>query len=126
MVKKKKSIRKWVTFIAFALLIVGGPLFYKYVFTPKNSVELYQELRFADNFEAVKKHILDGNENKFTEEDFKYIQNNSADWVGQFTLFDYGDKSYVVMTSPGTERLKILAVEELPEDIRAFFVELSE
>jgi len=29
------------------------------------------------------------------------------------------------MTSPGTERLKVLAVEELPEDIRKFFLGLS-
>lgn len=29
------------------------------------------------------------------------------------------------MTSPGTERLKVLAVEALPEDMREFFTDLA-
>ncbi|WP_284139795.1 MULTISPECIES: hypothetical protein [unclassified Virgibacillus] len=101
-------------------------MYYVYLFTPKDSLELYQELTFAESFEEVQKHMLDGYEDNFTEEDFHYIQNNSADWIGQFTIFDYRGKSYVVMTTPGTERLKILAVEELPEEVRVFFSELSE
>jgi len=100
-------------------------LYYVYFFTPKNSLELYQELHFADDFEEVQKLILDGYEDNFTKGDFDYIQDKSADRIAQFTLFEYKEKSYVIMTSPGTERLKVLAVEELPEDIRKFFLGLS-
>ncbi|WP_404458286.1 hypothetical protein [Oceanobacillus kapialis] len=126
MFKKKKKLKGWVTFIALVLIIVGGSLYYVHFFTPKDSVELYQELTFADSFEEVQQHMLDGYEDNFSEDDFNYIQNNSADCVGQFTIVDYNDKSYLVMTTPGTERLKILAIEELPEEMRAFFSELSE
>lgn len=38
---------------------------------------------------------------------------------------EFDETSYVIMTSPGTERLKILAVEALPEDVREFFLELG-
>ncbi|WP_249872652.1 hypothetical protein [Oceanobacillus saliphilus] len=125
MVTKKKTLKDWVVFLVLVLFIVGGSTYCLYFFTPKNSLELYQELTFADSFEEVQKLILDGYEDNFTEEDFNYIQANSANIVGQFTLFDYNSKSYVIMTSPGTERLKILAVEELPDDIREFFSVLA-
>ncbi|WP_047985830.1 hypothetical protein [Ornithinibacillus californiensis] len=126
MATNKKPLKDWIAFFALLAIILGGALYYVYFLTPKNSLELYQELAFADSFEDVQKHLLEGYEGNFSEEDFNYIQNNSADWIGQFTIFDYDGKSYVVMTSPGTERLKILAVEELPEDMRAFFSGLSE
>lgn len=126
MFKKKKTLKGWITFIALVLIIVGGSLYYVHFFTPKDSLELYQEFTYADDFEEVKKYVLDGYEDNISEEDFNYIQNNSANWIGQFTIFDYEDKSYLVMTSPGTERLKILAVEELPEEMRMFFFGLSE
>lgn len=126
MFKKEKTLKGWITFIVLILIIVGGSLYYVHFFTPKDSLELYQELTFADDYEDVKKHVLDGYEDNFSEEDFNYIQNNSANWIGQFTIFDYDDKSYLVMTSPGTERLKIHAVEELPEEMRMFFLGISE
>ncbi|MEC5424320.1 hypothetical protein QGM71_12540 [Virgibacillus sp. C22-A2] len=124
MVTKKKKLKDWIIFLVIVLIIVGGSLYYVYFFTPKNSLELYRELTFADNFEDVQKLLLDGYENNFAEEDFNYIQGNTAKQVGQFTIFDYNNKSYLIMTSPGTERLKVLAVEELPDDIRRFFSEL--
>lgn len=57
---------------------------------------------FYRHFEGVEKLILDGYEDNFTEEDLDYIQENSADRIGQFTLIEYKEKSYVIMTSPGT------------------------
>lgn len=50
----------------------------------------------------------------------------SANRVSQFTLFEYDDKTIVIMTSPGTERLKVLTVEEMPIDIRNYFLELEQ
>ncbi|MEN2766912.1 hypothetical protein [Ornithinibacillus xuwenensis] len=121
----KKKLKDWITLLVLALIIIGGSLYYVYFFTPKNSLELYQELTVAESFEEVQELILDGYKGNFAEEDFNYIQANTANKIEQFTLIDYNDKSYVIMTSPGTERLKVLAVEELPDDIREFFLELS-
>lgn len=124
-VTNKKTLINWIVFLVSVLILAGGLLYFVYFFTPKNSLELHQELHFADSFKEVQKLVLKGYEDNFTEEDFDYIQNNSADRISQFTLIEYNEKSYVVMTSPGTKRLNILAVEELPNDIRNFFLESS-
>jgi len=84
---KKKTLKDWIVFLALILIIAGGSLYYVYFFTPKNSLELYQELHFADDFEEVQKLILDGYEDNFTKGDFDYIQDKSADRIAQFTLF---------------------------------------
>ncbi|GAM12254.1 hypothetical protein [Mesobacillus selenatarsenatis] len=95
-------------------------------FTPKNSLELYQEVTFANDFEEVQKLILDGYDSNIERDDLDYIKGRSANRVGQFTLIEYKEKSFVIMTSPGTARLKILAVEELPEDIREYFLKMGQ
>ncbi|GEN84037.1 hypothetical protein SLU01_23490 [Sporosarcina luteola] len=118
--------KNWVLPVLFLIVIVGGLGYYKIYFTPKNSLELYQELTFADSFEDVQKLMLKGYEGNFSEEDFEAIQTGSMYQISQFTLFEYYDKSYVILTSPGTERLKILSVDELPEEVRKFFSELGE
>lgn len=125
MLIKRKTPTNWIMFFIFFLIIVGGAVYYVLFFTPKNSLELYQEIHFADSFEDVQSLILDGYEDNFTEENFAYIQSNTANRVGQFTLFEFNEKSYVIMTFPGTGRLKILAVEELPEDVRELFLKLG-
>lgn len=105
--------------------IIAIGLYYIFFFKPKNSLELYQELSFSDSFEQVQqKLMLDGYESNISKEDFHYIQNHIPDRVGQFTLLEFNEKSYVIMTSPGTEKLKIVAVEELPEHMREFFLKI--
>ncbi|WP_146815873.1 hypothetical protein [Alkalibacillus haloalkaliphilus] len=120
----KKTLKKSLTFFIPAVIIAGAVLYYVYILTPKNSVEMYQELRFADSFDEVQSLSVEGYEEYFSEEEFNYIQENRVNRVGQFTLFEYNSKSYVIMTSPGTERLEVLSVNELPEEIREFFLEL--
>ena len=70
--------------------------------------------------------MLKGYEENITEADLKAIQEGSLYKPSQFTILEYYDKSFVIMTSPGSGRLKILSVTELPEDIRQFFSELAE
>ncbi len=67
--------------------------------------------------------ILEGNGENFKKEDFDYINrvDTSANRISQLTLIEYDEKTYVIVTSSGTPRLKILAVEELPIDIRNYF-----
>ncbi|WP_080848015.1 hypothetical protein [Cytobacillus gottheilii] len=117
---KERKVNTWIIYSIITFVTVGV-LYYTHIYKPKNSIELYQELTFADSYEEIQKLMLDGYEDNFSEEDFEYIQNRTAKRVGQFSLFEYHNKSYVIMTSPGTEKLKVLAVEELPEDMREFF-----
>ncbi|MDQ0216670.1 hypothetical protein J2S13_003144 [Oikeobacillus pervagus] len=127
-VLKKNKRKYWILFIIVFFISVGGSIYYVYFYTPKNSLELYQAISFADDFEDAQKLTLEGYEDNFKKEDFDYIKrlDTTASSVRQFTLFEYDEKTYVVMTSPGTPRLKVLAVEELPKDIRNFFIELLE
>ena len=126
-ISKKKTLKDRITFIILVFVIVGGAMYYFVFYTPKNSLELYQAITFADDFEEAKKLMLEGYEDNFKEEDFEFIKrlDTIANSVGQFTLFEYDDRTFVVMTSPGTERLKVLSVDELPKDIRNYFRQLA-
>lgn len=109
------------------ILVLGLAAYYILFFTPKDSLELYQAISFADDFEEAQKVMLEGYEVNFKKEDFEFINrlDTSADRISQFTLFEYDEKTYLVMTTPGTEKLKVLAVEELPEEIREFFLDVE-
>lgn len=123
--KKRMAIQDWVIYIMFVFLLAAGAIYYKVYFTPKNSLELYQEFIKANNYEEIRKFSLTGFEEHLSEEDFQYIKDNIPDLIGQFTLFEFKNKSYLVMTTTGTERLEIIAVEELPANVREYFIELS-
>lgn len=124
MFTKKRTLKDWIIYIVIYLIIIAAAIYFVLFFKPRNSLELYQELHFAESFEEVQKQMLDGYEEHMTEEDFKWIQSYTPSQIGQFTIFDYNSTAYVIMTTPGTEILKVLAVEELPEEVRVFFYEL--
>lgn len=107
------------------MIILGIALYYVVFVTPKNSLELYQKISSADDYKDVQSLVLEGYVENFKEEDFKNMKDMSANSVSQFTLFEYEEKSYLLMTTPGTERLKVLRVDELPEDIRQYFLTLT-
>lgn len=127
-ISKKKTLKEWIILITLSFVIVVGSLYYAFFFTPKDSLELYQVISFANDFEEVQHVMLNGHEKNFKEEDFEYIKslNTSANRVSQFTLFEYEDKTFVIMTSPGRGRLKVLSVEEMPTNIRNYFLELEQ
>lgn len=83
-------------------------------------------MHFADDFKEAQKQLLEGYENNFTQEEFDFIQENNPDTIKQVTLFEYNQQTYVIMTSPGTEKLKVPDVEEMPEEAREFFLELGQ
>lgn len=122
---EKKTRKKWLLSLIFISMIVGGFTYYTFGLKPKNSLELYQALAFSDGFQHAQKLVLEGYEGSFTEEDFDYIRQGTANSVKQFTLIEFNEKTYIVMTTPGAERLKILSVTELPEDSKQFFSELE-
>lgn len=123
---KKKTAKDSSAFFLLMAIIFGGLIYYFYFLTPKNSLEMYQELHFADDFDEAQKQILEGYENNFTQEEFNFVQENNPDTIKQVTLFVYNQQTYVIMTSPGTEKLKVLDVEEMPEEAREFFLELGQ
>ncbi|EDL66649.1 hypothetical protein [Bacillus sp. SG-1] len=122
---KERTVKDWTVFLAAALVIVGIALYYVVFFTPKDSLELYQTISTADDYKDVQSLVLEGYGENFKEKDYMFMKDTSANSVNQFTLFQYEEKSYLIMTTPGTERLKVLRVDELPEDIREYFLTLT-
>jgi hypothetical protein len=127
-IDRKTSLKSRIGLGIIVLVFLLSISSYIFLFKPKNSLELYQSISFAEDFEEAKKLMLKGYEGNFKEEDFEFIKrlDTTANNIGQFTLFEFDDKTFVIMTSPGTKRLRILAVEELPIEIREYFLELSE
>jgi len=127
-ISREKTLKNQIVFLILVLVIVVGATYYDVFYTPVNSLELYQEIALADDFEDVKKLMLDGYEDNFKEADFEFI--NSLDTtpnrVGQFTFFEYDERTFVIMTSPSTKKLEVLAVDELPKDIRNYFFQLAQ
>ncbi|WP_456274555.1 hypothetical protein [Bacillus sp. AK031] len=121
---KRKTLKDWGKFIFITFMILGGTVYYTQVLKPKNSLDLYQSISSAEDFEEAQDITLEGYEKYFKEEDFEYIQDNAnqAESIKQFTLFEYEENTYLIMTTPGTESLKVLSVEELPKEVRSYFL----
>lgn len=123
---KKTTLKEKILLFVITVVGFGALNYYVYFYTPKNSLEMYQALAFADDFEDAQKHMLKGYEANFKNEDFEFIHKleNHPNSISQFTLFEYSGKTFVILTTPGTTKLKVLAIEELPEDIRNYFLQL--
>jgi hypothetical protein len=127
---KKISLKKRLMSGIIVFVILFSVNYYIHFFKPKNSFDLYQSISFVDNFEEAQKLMLKGYEANFKEEDFKFMKKmeTQATSISQFAIFEYDDRSYLIMTSPGTQgiqKLKVLAVEELPTEIRNYFLGLT-
>ncbi len=122
---KRKNRKEIILFFIVMIVFLGGAVFYKVFFTPKNSLELYQSISFADDAEEVQALFLEGYEENVDSKDLEYIMktDTSANRISQFTLIEYEDTSYLIMTTLGTEKLQILSMQELPEEIREYFLE---
>jgi hypothetical protein len=115
-----------ISSILIGCLIVGVAIYYVLFYTPKNSLELYQAIRFSKSYEESSKLMLEEYEGNFSEEDYDFMSHldNSPNSISQFTLFEYKEKTYLIMTTPGTNRLQVLDVKELPEEVRNYFLAL--
>lgn len=127
---KQMSLKTRLTIGIMVFVILISVSYYFHLFKPKNALDLYQLMSFAEDFEEAQGLMLTGNEANFKEEDFEFINgaDTRANGISQFALFEYDEKSYLIMTSPGTQgiqKLKVLTVEELPTEIRDYFLELT-
>ncbi|GEL78247.1 hypothetical protein [Tenuibacillus multivorans] len=121
--------KNWKTssVVMFILLVV---LIYYYVFflNPKNSIDLFESIRYSDDFAEVENLILEGYESNFKQKDYKYMSDvggNNASRIMQFTVVDYYEKAYIIMTAPGANKLEIVKVEELPDNVKEYLFEFT-
>jgi hypothetical protein len=131
-ISKEKALKawfkNWMIFLLSVFIILGGATYYMVFHMPRNSLDLYQSIASADDFEEATKLMSEGHEGNFKAEDFEFISrsNASPNRVGQFSLFEYDEKTFVIMTTPGTNKLEVLAVDELPKDLRDYFLQLGQ
>lgn len=124
---KGKTFMDWAI-LSFLLLIIIGLIIYQSFFNkPQDSVQLYEKIAYVEGIEQVNELMVAGFEDHFKAEDITYIQRpeNTAQQIRQVTLFEYEDRSFVITTTPGTKKLEVYAIEELPEEMRAFFTEMA-
>lgn len=122
-----KTFMDWAI-LSFLLLIIIGLMIYTVYFNkPKDSVQLYEEIALVEDVEKVNELMVDGFEDNFKVEDINYIQRpeNTANQIRQVTLLEYDEKTFVMSTTPGTKKLEVYAIEELPEDIRIYFTDMA-
>ena len=77
-----------------------------------------QTLRNSDNPESlfVDSKNIDTKSIEYIQEEF----NPNA--VKQITLLEFDEKTYFIQTTPGTKKMKIINIEELPVEIREYFL----
>ncbi len=110
---------KKILAIIFILLIVAAPIIHWVITNPSNSLELMQTLRNSENPESLflDTKNIDYKIIEFIQEEF------NPNMITQITLLEFDEKTYLIQTTPGTKKLKIIAIEELPNEIRQYFVE---
>ena len=112
-------MKRRIMLFILLLLFFAAPAINWAVTNPSNSLDLMQTLRNSDNPESL---IIDSKNIDY--ESIKYIQEKfDLNKVSQFTLLEFDDKTYAIQTTPGTKKIKIIAIEELPNDIREYFIE---
>ncbi|PKR76545.1 hypothetical protein CEY16_14390 [Halalkalibacillus sediminis] len=104
--------------ITFLLLtIILGVAYYELLYKPKDTIELYQSVNFSDP-QGLEELFLDDYHSSEKQELLEeIIDKNSTPWkLRQFSLFQYGDDAFIIETSPGTHKLKIIDVRKIPNE----------
>ncbi|MDW0115119.1 hypothetical protein QT711_18320 [Sporosarcina saromensis] len=117
-----------VALILILVLLISIPFIYKVVIQPKNALEMYQMVKFAEDFNQVRGHVLEGYEGNVSEELYNEVKNTdlSPEKVRQFTVFEYENETYFIETSPGTMKLKVLGLDKVPEEVHEYLKGLNE
>ncbi|AMO85231.1 hypothetical protein B857_02435 [Solibacillus isronensis B3W22] len=109
---------KKVFVIIAVVFIVSIPMIEWLLTNPSNSLELMQTLRSAENPESL---FMD--EDNFDADSVEYIQEEfSPNMVKQFTILEFDEKSFLIQTTPGTTKWEIINIEELPKEIKEYFL----
>ncbi len=120
---RKKTLN--YVLIGLSLGIVLSSSYHKIYMSPSNSVELYRSIYNADEYGQLKQLMAGEGTEGFSQTDYEYIRTitNNPQQISQFTLLSYQDTAYLIRTTPGTEKLKIIRVNELSDDLQAYFQE---
>ncbi len=113
--------------LGLSLGVLLSSIYHKIYLSPSNSIEMYRAIYNTDEYEQVKQLVAGEGTEAFSQADYEYIRNvkNHPQEISQFTVLDFQDTAYLIRTTPGTEKLKIIQVNQLPADLQAYFQELG-
>lgn len=114
----------WITSIIYICLLILGSIYYSFNIKPYNSIQLYQEFISSDEKE-IQELLLNKNDNELLVEQVNNIKSGSPTSIDQMTFLHYQDKTIMVITTPGTLKLQIIDIQELPPDIRSYFLQFN-
>ncbi|MGM9951183.1 MAG: hypothetical protein ACI33P_13710 [Lysinibacillus sp.] len=114
--------------IGYILIGISIGIFLTNIYTavfqkPSNSIGLYHKMLATKELEDIEHLLL--NSEALSKEDYEYITalENSPYMISQYTLFSFHEVSYLITTTPGTDKLQIIQVDKVPEDIQSYLVE---
>ncbi|NIK12157.1 hypothetical protein [Alkalibacillus almallahensis] len=123
MEKKYRDLKILTITLGVCLAIMIG--YYIFYLTPKSSWDLYMSIKGADDVEEIEELSHESVDIQLQEEDLNYIQDNLEVRIMQLTAIDFGDKSYIITTHPGNDRMEITNLEEIPSELMNELKELS-
>ena len=93
---------------------------------PSTSIGLYHKMLATDELEDMEDLLFTSE--ALSQEDYEYITalGNSPYMISQYTLFSFHEVSYLITTTPGTDKLQIIQVDKVPEDIQSYLAEQME
>lgn len=82
---------------------------------PTTSLQLYQQVRFADRYEEVEELFIDESKSNFSHADYEALQEifskAPANSISQHTIFRYEDEWILLDTAPGTFQNRLLNIK---------------
>ena len=108
-------------------------LFIVYIFKvmPTTSLQLYQQVRFAERYEDITKLFIDEDRSHFAKANYEELQQifskNSPKRISQQSILQYEDEWIILDTAPGTFTNKLIDIKVIDgEQLKALKMILGE
>ena len=112
--------------ITVLLLIILGMFLYDEFSKPRNSVELYYWLNQDENLNSIDDDLIKAVDSDTATNLREQISRYSPSSVRHYTFLEYDGEpgSILIETTPGTRKLDILRIYQLPKELETDFKEL--
>ena len=108
------------------MLIILGMFLYDEFSKPRNSVELYYWLNQDENLNSIDDDLIKAVDSDTATNLREQISRYSPSSVRHYTFLEYDGEpgSILIETTPGTRKLDILRIYQLPKELETDFKEL--
>lgn len=106
-------------------MVIMLPSYYLYGIRPKNSLELYQKIISSENYDDFLNLTLTEENIIIDKNVYLQMMNDPLppDKIQQFTVIQGATNSYLIETTPGKTKIKIINMQEVPDEVRTYFMQ---